>query len=363
MKKFLKILSLFIILMIFGSVVIFVTGKIYMKSTEKTRVKPLTLEELKTNQQTFPDREMSFLEKVGLLQGDEKQSRFDGYYIPQSTDESPVAIMIENHTLSRPQQAGLSEASVVYETLAEGGITRFMAIFPYQSYQRIGPIRSIRPYFLSWALEHAQAIVHAGGSDEALGKLYTSALQDIDEDDLDPKKLFRDTRYEKPHNLFANLTHIRELDLPNKNKWKAMPFEYDSEALNGSSATEITFNFSSASYKTSFIYLPESRHYERYQNGDRSVDSLNKNPITPSNIIVQITETVVLDDAGRLDMRTMGVGKAMLFRDGKVTSGTWKKENENSVTKFLTDDNKPFTLLPGQTWIIVIDSENKINYN
>ena len=60
----------------------------------------------------------------------------------------PLAVMVENHTEARPQ-SGLSSADVVYEAVAEGGISRFMALFYCNlSDTQVGPVRSARTYFL-----------------------------------------------------------------------------------------------------------------------------------------------------------------------------------------------------------------------
>src|SRR3989344_1193710 len=60
----------------------------------------------------------------------------------------PLAVMIENHIEARPQ-SGIASADVIYEAVAEGGITRFMALFYCNlSDIQVGPVRSARTYFL-----------------------------------------------------------------------------------------------------------------------------------------------------------------------------------------------------------------------
>lgn len=63
--------------------------------------------------------------------------------------QRPLAVMIENSTDARPQ-SGLTSADIVYETVAEGGITRFMALFYCNSLSdiQVGPVRSARTYFI-----------------------------------------------------------------------------------------------------------------------------------------------------------------------------------------------------------------------
>ncbi|MCD6436198.1 MAG: DUF3048 domain-containing protein, partial [Clostridiales bacterium] len=68
-------------------------------------------------------------------------------------NRKPFALMIDNHVKARPQ-SGLSSAKIIYEILAEGSITRYMLITDQDTKGDIGPIRSSRPYFLSFAMEY-----------------------------------------------------------------------------------------------------------------------------------------------------------------------------------------------------------------
>jgi len=80
----------------------------------------------------------------------------------------PLGVIIENHTDARPQ-SGLNSADVVYEAVAEGGITRFMGIF-YCGVAAmdtdLGPVRSARTYFLDWISEYGEypLYAHVGGA-------------------------------------------------------------------------------------------------------------------------------------------------------------------------------------------------------
>ena len=83
-------------------------------------------------------------------------------------ERRPLLVMVENHEEARPQ-SGLSSADIVYETVAEGGITRFMGIYycDAQSHEIIvGPVRSARTYFLDWASEYGNnpLYAHVGGA-------------------------------------------------------------------------------------------------------------------------------------------------------------------------------------------------------
>jgi hypothetical protein len=259
-----------------------------------------------------------------------------------------------------PNQTGLTEAAVVYETYAEGGITRFLGIFPKSKVTRIGPIRSLRPYLLDWAREHAFAIIHAGGSQEALEELTASGLFNIDEDELYPELMYRDEDIERPHNLFANLEKIRAFLPSSEYQWKAMPLQFHDAPTEGVDTPQIEVRFGEP-YNVVFGFLKENSCYLRYERDTTHRDAITGIKLCPTNILVQITDMEVIDDIGRLKIRTLGTGKSLLFSGGKMAAGTWSKK-EGEVTKFLDEKGVPFSVLPGQTWIVVIDSEKKIIY-
>src|SRR3989344_6053428 len=91
----------------------------------------------------------------------------------------PLGVMIENHEDSRPQ-SGLSSADVIYEAVAEGGITRFLAVYYCQDAGIIGPVRSARTYFLDFMSEYGTfpLYAHVGGANTP-GK--ANALGQIDD--------------------------------------------------------------------------------------------------------------------------------------------------------------------------------------
>jgi hypothetical protein len=129
-------------------------------------------------------------------------SLLSGVSYAQSSSNAIIAAIIENHPAARPQMLGLAESPLVIEALAEGGITRYLAFFDNQNLEKVGPIRSARPYFADWSEEIASGFIHAGGSETALNQIANSVLFDIDEAN-DEEVLFRDFRYLKPHNLFC----------------------------------------------------------------------------------------------------------------------------------------------------------------
>ena len=121
----------------------------------------------------------------------------------------PIVVMMENHSLSRPT-AGLENASIIYETIIEGDITRFLAIFdPTIEAKKIGPVRSVRPFFVEIAEEWNPVLFHAGGSQDAMYKLTYSKVDNVNEISGDGIYFWRDTQRAMPHNLFTSINQIK----------------------------------------------------------------------------------------------------------------------------------------------------------
>lgn len=133
-----------------------------------------------------------------------------GLPVKQPDLARPVAVMINNAPAARPQ-SGLAEADMVYEVLAEGGITRLVAI--YQSYHgdaTIGPVRSIRPYLITLGETVNGLLVHAGGSTDAYAILQNGGKQHLDEITNASAPFWRDSSRKAPHNLYTNEQKLRK---------------------------------------------------------------------------------------------------------------------------------------------------------
>jgi hypothetical protein len=290
----------------------------------------------------------------------EQLAPLDGRRIPAELATLPIAIMVENHPTARPQMRGLPEASIVYEALAEGGITRFMAVFDYQRLTRVGPVRSARPYYVDWAEEYAGAYVHAGGSHAALDQLVRSALADFDEDGT---LLYRDFRYSTPHNLFADLAGLRMQlnESAHTSKLAGEWFDFSGRVPSTAvPASTLALDFSFPSYLVQYTYDSAADTYARKLAGLPHVDALGT-PVAPTNIIVQFTDYYPIDDEGRLELTSVGSGKAWYFSGGRHWTGRWTRLRTGR-TQFFTELGEAVSLSPGQTFVEVIQSPSSVTW-
>lgn len=281
--------------------------------------------------------------------------------------EQPIAVVVENYTPIRGQQAGLEGASLIYETLAEGGITRLLALFDGAPVDRIGPVRSARPYFVTWASEYRAAFTHVGGSNEALGGLKNNfRIFNIDEFS-DFITIWRDRQYLAPHNAYTSTEKIhqrlKKADYSEPLTSPRFPFK-ENDATSGTINT-VTIDFSLTPYAVKYVYDPATHLYSRFNGGKSHHD------LKPANVLVQFVDMEVLDDVGRLRLQTHGTGKSIVFRDGQAIEGTWEKDSSinsddqpasSSWTKFFDKEGKEISLNRGQTWIEVVPNGRTVNY-
>ncbi|MBU1428340.1 DUF3048 domain-containing protein [bacterium] len=276
----------------------------------------------------------------------------------------PLSIMVENSEGARPQ-SGLDKANIVYEVLAEGGITRFLAIYYDQDAEEVGPIRSARPYFVSKSLEHQAIYVHVGGSEEAYNFIKEEKIDDINEL-VDFQPFWRSTDRKPPHNLYTSTIKLRKeanklgyIEMIKKQEYQ---FEINrNEKLTGRETDSIVIHYNSI-YTVSYKYQPESLKYIRFMNGEPHIDAKTKEQIAVDNIIIQFAETKIIDEEERLAVDFVGKGTGLLFFKGNSTEITWEKPDLRARTLFLDKEGNRIALTPGNVWIQIVPSGLTVKY-
>jgi len=273
----------------------------------------------------------------------------------------PIAVIVENAPQARPQ-AGLSKADIVYEIMAEGGITRFLAVFASESADRVGPVRSARPYFALKALEHDAIFVHSGGSVEAYTYMQELSLDHIDEmNHFQP--FWREKERRPPHNLYTSVVALRQeaqklgYNRPVKNP--GFGVASSSSSREGKSAPTLEIGYG-GDYKVQFTFDAGKREYYRFINEKPHMDSSSNTQISCSTVIVQVAEHVVKDADGRLEIRFVGEGKGWVLSDGKAYPIRWEKKNLRDKTRFYYDNGEELRINPGRVWIEIVDTKVKV---
>lgn len=294
--------------------------------------------------------------------------RLDGVMVPPAqANKWPVAVMIDEHPAGRPQ-SGLSKASVVYESLAEGGIPRFMAIFAnVDALAYVGPVRSTRPYFVRYAAEYNAAMVHAGGSPDALNMIKRLRLVNIEGIKGPFAKYFFRAFGGGVHGLYtsgANLVRAirqarhdkRSGGFPGWNFVNDAPMKKRPRGLHGAT---IDLGYGAA-YKIRYTYDRAKNSYLRNTGYFSQRDRNTGQPIAVKNVIMLVVpKEKILDKKGRLDLHTLGIDKGVLLQNGKAKPITWKKMNDRARTIFRDLNGKEISLIRGNTWITVVPRGHK----
>jgi hypothetical protein len=288
---------------------------------------------------------------------------------PAAADRPITSVIIENHPDARPQ-SGLGQAGVVYEALAEGGITRFQAFFLDQRPTTIGPVRSLRTYFVDWALEFNAPVAHAGGNADALDLIGPLGMKDINALSFAANGFYRakDRNVAIEHTLY---TTSDLLDALNTRLGFAQPASFTvsprkPDAPNPNAPhPNIHINFSYNGYQVDYTYDLQTNDYARDLAGIPHIDRNTNTQIHVKNMVVMYMPTsygYTRTNEQTVIMQTVGQGKALVFRDGDVVVGTWNKTSHSARTKLLDASGAEIPLDAGNTWYSVIPTGNVVTY-
>ncbi len=312
--------------------------------------------------------------KVSLLTGeflsDEEYKNLENH--------RPTTIMVENFPDARPQ-AGLTDADIVYETLAEGGITRYMGVFWQKSPKEIGPVRSTRVYFLDLNAEYDSVHYHIGQATadpevpesskiDALGYLIKQGVRNTDCGFYrDQARLSQGIATE--HTAFMTIEKMRTC-MPqtwdgksNVNPWQ---FKEDLPLDERSVTSEVTIELANSSqeYSSKWVYNRESNTYRRFINNSPDNDKNNSKQIEVKNLIIQYTKAQqISDEKNHMYFDIIGSGNATFVLNGQIINGTWKKDNAASRTKYFDATGAEMKFNRGQFWITIapVDNQGKSN--
>lgn len=299
-------------------------------------------------------------------------SLLDGTMQPLGQEDiEPLAVMIENHPDARPQY-GLGTASQVYEAIAEGGITRFMAIFrdPNQNV-RVGPVRSARTYYVNFAREFGPLYAHAGGNRDALDLIPTVNLHDLDGLIIGNPIFFRDTSrgVASEHTLFSRTDLLwnyatDRLKISKQANFATLRYQ-DSVPTDLPASQVVTVNFSDSLYAVSWNYDKASNSYLRTMAGTAHRDANNGEQIRTTNIVLQTvakqSTTTKIGENGFIFTTRDASGAVVVIRNGVAIKGTWRQSG-NDRTRYYDSSGNEIALARGTTWVEVVHAETATTY-
>ena len=279
--------------------------------------------------------------------------------VDQFSRSRPIAVMINNNHAAWPH-AGLSDAYITYEIIAEGGITRLMAIFKDKDTSKIGSVRSSRPYYLDYALENDAIYVHYGYSEDARSDISSLGVDNIN-GLYDESVFWRDTSLNKAreHTAFTNMEKIKEFSKEkgydrDTNKPLLLKYsvdEIDLSKMEGAIKADNIFLRYSNYTNSSYEYDSENKVYKRSMSGTAHVDAITGEQYTYKNIIVAPVKNYSYDSYGRQRLENIGTFEGYYITNGYCVPITFSKESRSSQTVYKYKDGSLVKFNDGNTFI------------
>ena len=338
--------------------------------------------------------------------GERYYSNLTGEPLANSADQTAPTFCIQtpNGADGARPQSGLTKAGVVFEAIAEAGITRFAAIYQNPSQAVIGPIRSLRLYYLEWDTPFDCTIVHAGGADDALQAVASGGYRDLSEDYA---YMYRGTSGARLwNNLFTTSNYLKKFNEDNgynssnvKGFTRMTPEESGKSRVNTGvkeqlnivkATTENTSETVAAipsidlnlggwdNFNIHYEYDSDTNTYDRsYQSGAEhevyecaDEDLGEKNPedvcsltqMSPSVVIAMVVQESRASDNYHEDITTLGSGNVYIFQNGTAITGTWTKTSVDEQIKFFDENGKEIALAPGQTFVTAVPSYGDVEF-
>lgn len=285
----------------------------------------------------------------------------------------PAAVKISNSPIVRPQ-SGLSRADIVVEHLAEGGITRFTAIYHSEDAERIGSLRSARLIDLELPVLFDAFLVYSGASGEVMRQIDTAdfadrTLSDFREDPGFYRLEIPGRAYE--HTLFTDTQLLQQVaqaqgwtERPRHRGWIWL----DEPPADAQPARTIDIPYSAEYSDVHYEYDPEVAAYRRSVVGEPHIDDLTGEQIIAPNVVVVYVnhvDTPIVEDvlgSKSQQIQLWGQGRAQIFRDGVVEEGLWVRPNREDPLLFVDGNSNPLPLKPGKVWLQFVPLDMAVTY-
>lgn len=332
------------------------------------------------------------------LKGLEKEemiaSKINGVLYPKKEAEKfinkkPMAIMINNHKESRPSY-GLSEADIIYEAVAEGGITRFMTVFQSHEPEKVGSVRSARVYYLDFASEYHPWFAHWGAAytspndppntthpeADAYAYMRKHSVPNLDQMWIGADAYWRESLNRAlEHRGFTSIKKLYEIApkywpggwdaYKDFGSWK---FKDDASESERPQSASVSFgfwqNFTQSDFAVKWEYDRQKNIYLRFQGGKTQIDGINDQQLAAKNVIIQfMRERSANDRKNHLFYDALSRGKAKILQDGKMIDATWERLDLQLRTRFYDLEGREIEFNRGQIWVEIVPEGNSVTYN
>ncbi|MBE6140343.1 MAG: DUF3048 domain-containing protein [Firmicutes bacterium] len=272
----------------------------------------------------------------------------------------PFAVMVNNISTARPYQSGLQDAFIIYELIAEGGITRYMALFMDQKTERIGSVRSARHYYLDYALENDAIYVHHGQSPQAQADFRSLGVDRVEVNDNKTGWRDKSLPVSSEHTLFTSIEKLNNGMSDKRSKRKQellLNYSVDevnlSDMPNVKTADKVSIQYSNNT-TSSYEYDSENKVYKRFVNKKEHKDYVTKEQYTFKNIITYQVDNYTLNDGenkGRQGLNNIGSGTGYYITNGYAVPIKWSKKSRSAQTIYTYENGEKIDVNDGNTFI------------
>ncbi len=284
-----------------------------------------------------------------------------GVETDEDTDNRTVGVMVNNHPKARPQ-SGLSQADIVFEILAEGQITRFLALFQSETPDVVGPVRSAREYYFDLAEGYDALYIYHGAANFVNDMIKDQDIEHLDGAlyDNDGVLFKRESFRKAPHNSYLQFGAVYDeatkQDYPVTASDKPLPFLDKGTEIQGETANHVEVDYTKGDNGTvvMFDYDEDSGKYTRFSDGEKTVELNTEKPIQVDNVFIVEATHEVFDNEGRRKVDLTSGGNAYLIQQGKVQKIQWKNKDGRIIP---VKDGDVVGFVPGQTWVNVIPTD------
>ncbi|MBI2063748.1 MAG: DUF3048 domain-containing protein [Candidatus Yanofskybacteria bacterium] len=267
----------------------------------------------------------------------------------ENYDARPFAVMLSSDKEARPL-SGIGEADMVFEMpVVDNGFTRMMAVYQCNRPNELGSVRSSRLDFVPLALGLNAIYAHFGGEKEVLEELNAGIIDNIDGLKYDGTIYYRKSSIPMPHNAFTNFNLLGEISskLDYKLSGSKVIYPHESSSNKGEVEPELVF---SKEFQVNWKYNKETDSYLRSRAGKLEIDKNTGKQVEAKNIVIMKTTWSPINK-DYIRVKTVGSGGLLVYKNGKVVTGTWEKSNDHAKLFFYDQNHKEIPFVPGSIWV------------
>ncbi len=271
-----------------------------------------------------------------------------------------IAVKIDNAPAAQGQ-IGMREAGMVFEVPVEGGLTRFTALFFDTVPVGVGPARSIRPVDGDLLAPFNPVIVTTGGRPWVVREVEATGAIVLTGDEY-----FEEILRQPPSNLLALAARANAGATGGPPGTE--PFRFG-DGFDGAPVSSINIPLSGVMDVT---WTTGGDGWKRSQNGSvfQVADLFDSDP-TDYSVDTVVVMMVAERSAGYQDTAgavvptfdVIGFGKVMVFNDGKVVEGEWRRGSQKDGWILISDTGEEILLPKGRVFVEIVPRYVDVTFN